>query len=1034
MKKLWASIGMLLLSCAAALAQSGQNVRQSGNVTPGHLSVWTSNGVVGDGGTASTPANISSIGVVGSGPTICTQSAATSSGNYNRTCIGSTSTAGLLTLDNIGSATGGFEIRINGVTQGFPTVTLPVTADDFACFANTTGGLKDCGTSPISAGSSIKAPVTVATDGSNITLSGEQTIDGVLTSATRVLVKDQTTASQNGIYISSSGAWSRSSDFATAGQVVQGTQVTVTQGTTNHNITYFVATTNPITIGSSSISFISGVHTWQTGAGTVAGSYQYNNMKIYTDGINAGANAVVGLNFDHYFGNGPSGALTQGGRGAGLFNLFMAGTTSASNSNRNYTALGGQFVGQYNDRGTAPSPAGAGFGFNSTAVLCGTDTVSDARCPAGAATNWLNITSYEADIVTFAGSSTKQRSGISIVDLGSAVQGSTYDAALSISATRNGGVSVVGFKNGILFSKYNSENPLSTNGCLICTSDAATAAIGLDTSSYTLANWARIGNNQPILYRNAASNADVVLLNLDGSNNVILGGTGNSGLAFLTAALLPGADNTYALGNSSLRWSALHAVGVDVYGASSGVVTIVAQATGGGTVTLPSASGTVAVNASSPLVLSATTGALTCPTCATTAGASIPAIAQGDLLYGSAANTLSALAKNTSATRYLSNTGASNNPAWAPIDLSNGVTSTLACANGGTGLSSGTTGGLLGFSAACGYSTVDPVAVGRVLVSAGTGTLPVYSATPTLGASGTAGSIAFGNATSGTVTVQTVAGALGTVTLSLPAATDTLVGKATTDELTNKTLTSSVGKGTWTASGTWTLPAVTLGGTVSGGGNQLNNIIIGTSTPLAGTFTTATATLHVANTATNVAGVSVVTTGSANAVMNMYDTTAGGIRLESDAGMFAVNASNTSGAYVRQLMTIAGGAAGTITFNGSDYTTCSSLTTVANVLTCTPSSIRFKNPIGDLGNEKASHTLEKLHAVVWSYKNPKKNGEGEFVGLYAEDVERMDARCAMYDPDGKLHDYRDRCIIAYLVDSQNSMRTELAALKRSLGK
>ena len=59
--------------------------------------------------------------------------------------------------------------------------------------------------------------------------------------------------------------------------------------------------------------------------------------------------------------------------------------------------------------------------------------------------------------------------------------------------------------------------------------------------------------------------------------------------------------------------------------------------------------------------------------------------AQGDVLYGSAADTLSALTKNTSATRYLSNTGASNNPAWAQIDLTNGVTGTLPAGNGGTG-------------------------------------------------------------------------------------------------------------------------------------------------------------------------------------------------------------------------------------------------------------------------------------------------------------------------------------------------------------
>lgn len=57
------------------------------------------------------------------------------------------------------------------------------------------------------------------------------------------------------------------------------------------------------------------------------------------------------------------------------------------------------------------------------------------------------------------------------------------------------------------------------------------------------------------------------------------------------------------------------------------------------------------------------------------------AISQGDLFYGSAAGTLSALPKNTSATRYLSNTGTNNSPAWALIDLSNGVTGTLSASN-----------------------------------------------------------------------------------------------------------------------------------------------------------------------------------------------------------------------------------------------------------------------------------------------------------------------------------------------------------------
>lgn len=66
-----------------------------------------------------------------------------------------------------------------------------------------------------------------------------------------------------------------------------------------------------------------------------------------------------------------------------------------------------------------------------------------------------------------------------------------------------------------------------------------------------------------------------------------------------------------------------------------------------------------------------------------------PEVAQGDIIYGGAAGgprEWVTLAKNTTATRYLSNTGASNNPAWAQVDASNGITGTLPVASGGTGI------------------------------------------------------------------------------------------------------------------------------------------------------------------------------------------------------------------------------------------------------------------------------------------------------------------------------------------------------------
>jgi hypothetical protein len=61
---------------------------------------------------------------------------------------------------------------------------------------------------------------------------------------------------------------------------------------------------------------------------------------------------------------------------------------------------------------------------------------------------------------------------------------------------------------------------------------------------------------------------------------------------------------------------------------------------------------------------------------------------QGDLIYGSAANTPARLAKDANSTRSLTNTGSSNNPAWAQVALATGVSGTLPVANGGTNLTS----------------------------------------------------------------------------------------------------------------------------------------------------------------------------------------------------------------------------------------------------------------------------------------------------------------------------------------------------------
>lgn len=97
----------------------------------------------------------------------------------------------------------------------------------------------------------IKAAVLLATTGP-ITLSGEQVIDGTLTAGTRVLVKDQADSTQNGIYDSSSAAWTRSNDADGTYDITQGSLVFVAGGAANKNGLYSVTTTAPV-IGSTSI-------------------------------------------------------------------------------------------------------------------------------------------------------------------------------------------------------------------------------------------------------------------------------------------------------------------------------------------------------------------------------------------------------------------------------------------------------------------------------------------------------------------------------------------------------------------------------------------------------------------------------------------------------------------------------------------------------------------------------------------------------------------------------------------------------------
>lgn len=97
-------------------------------------------------------------------------------------------------------------------------------------------------------------PAVACATTANITLSGEQTIDTVLTSTSRVLVKNQTAPTENGVYVSAAGAWTRATDADTWTEI-QGQAVYTLGGSANINKSWVNTNETGGTIGVTDITW-----------------------------------------------------------------------------------------------------------------------------------------------------------------------------------------------------------------------------------------------------------------------------------------------------------------------------------------------------------------------------------------------------------------------------------------------------------------------------------------------------------------------------------------------------------------------------------------------------------------------------------------------------------------------------------------------------------------------------------------------------------------------------------------------------------
>ena len=173
----------------------------------------------------------------------------------------STSLAGIQQLDVDNVRTDGNTISttdsngdLNLAPNGTGTVKVPSNYHNRAGFSALSLVTKEY-VDALKSNLDLKDSVKVATT-ANINLNATQTIDGVSVSGgDRVLAKNQSDASENGIWVVSGSDWARATDADSSAEVTSGMFVFVEKGTTNADSGWVLTTDGTITVGTTDVTF-----------------------------------------------------------------------------------------------------------------------------------------------------------------------------------------------------------------------------------------------------------------------------------------------------------------------------------------------------------------------------------------------------------------------------------------------------------------------------------------------------------------------------------------------------------------------------------------------------------------------------------------------------------------------------------------------------------------------------------------------------------------------------------------------------------
>jgi hypothetical protein len=551
--------------------------------------------------------------------------------------------------------------------------------------------------------------------GATLTNAGTQValvLDGVTVNvADRVLVYEQTTQTQNGIYVvtsvgSGSTNWvlTRSSDADTyvinsAAGLSEGSSVFVQQGTTGAGETYTCNTAGTITFGTTAITFaqISSAQIYSAGTGLTLAGTQFS---ITNTGLTAStygsASSVPVIAFNAQgqatsvtntsiaiagsqitsgsvaVANGGTGATTAG---AALTNLGAYPASNPSGFTTNVgtvTSVGG--TGTVNGitlTGTVTSSGSLTLG----GTLSGVSLTTQVTGTLPVANGGTGQTSYTDGQLLIGNTATGSLSKATLT-AGSGISITNGNGSISIASTLSGGsvtsVNVAGGTTGLTFS----GGPVTTSGTITM---AGTLAVANGGTGATTQAAARTGLGASTV----------------GSNLFTL--TNPSAITFPRL----NADNTVSTLDAATFRTAIGA------GTGSGSVTSVDGS--GGTTGLTLSGGPI--TSTGTLTLGGTLAAAN-------GGTGQSSYAIGDLLFASTTSALSRLADVATGNALISG-GVGVAPLWGKIGLTTHISGTLPVANGGTNGTATPTAGTVAYGTGTAYAFTSAGTTRQVLLSNG---------------------------------------------------------------------------------------------------------------------------------------------------------------------------------------------------------------------------------------------------------------------------------------------------------------------------